>query len=217
MASRLQSGFRAATKCPALKLQAQRLRRRDFSVSTRWQIRTKEMNEELLGSLKVEKGRLMGDIHHTCQWGVGERWGRSVPRTLLSPYPFPCTKKVQKYRSSFLLVCSAPTETGMSRLALSDADKSVRDWFVSTTEALGCKTTVDSMGNIFAVRPGLRNDKPPTFVGSHLDTQPTGGRYDGILGVTAGVEMLRVLGDNWVETEYPVGVVNWTKCVYSTY
>ena len=123
----------------------------------------------------------------------------------------------KKYRGSFLHVYSAPTETGMSRLALSDADKSARDWFVSTTEALGCKTTVDSMGNIFAVRPGLRNDKPPIFVGSHLDTQPTGGRYDGILGVTAGVEMLRVLGDNWVETEYPIGVVNWTKCVYSTY
>lgn len=101
----------------------------------------------------------------------------------------------------------------MSRLALSDADKEARDWFVSTTQALGCKTTVDSMGNIFAVRPGLRNDKPPTFVGSHLDTQPTGGRYDGILGVTAGVEMLKVLADNWVETEYPVGVVNWTKYV----
>jgi acetylornithine deacetylase/succinyl-diaminopimelate desuccinylase-like protein len=103
----------------------------------------------------------------------------------------------------------------MCRLALTDADKEARDWFVSTTQALGCKTTIDSMGNIFAVRPGLRNDKPPTFVGSHLDTQPSGGRYDGILGVTAGVEMLRTLADNWVETEYPVGVVNWTKYVSS--
>jgi hypothetical protein len=110
---------------------------------------------------------------------------------------------------------SASTETGMSRLALSDADKKARDWFVSTTQALGCHTTIDEMGNIFAVRPGIRDDGPPTFVGSHLDTQPTGGRYDGILGVTAGVEMLKVLADNWVETEYPVGVVNWTKCVHS--
>jgi hydantoinase/carbamoylase family amidase len=99
----------------------------------------------------------------------------------------------------------------MKRLALSDADKSARDWFVSTTEALGCKVTIDAMGNTFAVRPGLRNDEPPTFVGSHLDTQPTGGRYDGILGVTAGVEMLRVLADTWTETEYPVGIVNWTN------
>jgi acetylornithine deacetylase/succinyl-diaminopimelate desuccinylase-like protein len=99
----------------------------------------------------------------------------------------------------------------MSRLTLSDSDKSVRDWFVETTHTAGCKTTVDEMGNIFAVRPGLNNDAPPTFIGSHLDTQPSGGRYDGVLGVTAGVEMLKVLNDNWVETEFPVGVINWTK------
>lgn len=98
----------------------------------------------------------------------------------------------------------------MSRLALSDTDKQARDWFVDTTKALGCTITVDAMGNIFAVRAG-RREGPPTFVGSHLDTQPSGGRYDGILGVTAGVEMLKVLSENWVETEYPVGVVNWTK------
>lgn len=98
----------------------------------------------------------------------------------------------------------------MARLALSDADQSVRDWFVKTTQDLGCTVTIDEMGNIFAVRPGLKNG-PATFVGSHLDTQPTGGRYDGILGVHAGIEMLKVLNENWIETEYPVGVVNWTK------
>lgn len=107
-------------------------------------------------------------------------------------------------------IVSAPTETGMSRLSLSDADKSARDWFASTTKALGCKVAVDEMGNQFAVRPG-RKDDAPTFAGSHLDTQPTGGRYDGILGVTAAVEMLKVLKDHHVETEYPVGVVNWTN------
>lgn len=107
---------------------------------------------------------------------------------------------------------SASTETGMARLTLSDSDKQARDWFVETTKALGCKVTVDAMGNIFAVRPG-RRDGPATFAGSHLDTQPTGGRYDGILGVLAGVEMLNVLRDNQVETEFPVGVVNWTKYV----
>ncbi|KAF2708275.1 N-carbamoyl-L-amino acid hydrolase [Pleomassaria siparia CBS 279.74] len=187
MASRFQSALRFPTgrSYPALKPSKPHsgriLGQRRFSISPRWQIRTKEMNEDLLKSLKINQGRLMQDIHHTCQWGTGERWG------------------------------DAPTETGMTRLALSDTDKEARDWFKSTTEALGCKTTVDSMGNIFAVRPGLRNDKPPTFVGSHLDTQPTGGRYDGILGVTAGVEMLKTLADNWIETEYPVGVVNWTN------
>ncbi|KAF2199356.1 amidase [Delitschia confertaspora ATCC 74209] len=155
--------------------------RRSFSATPRWNLQTRDMNEEHLSSLRVNQCRLLEDIHYTCQWGTGERWG------------------------------DAPTETGMSRLALSDSDRQARDWFVETTESLGCKTTIDSMGNIFAIRPGLKNDKAPTFAGSHLDTQPTGGRYDGILGVTAGVEMLRVLNDNWVETEYPVGVVNWTN------
>ncbi|KAI9697254.1 MAG: hypothetical protein M1836_004818 [Candelina mexicana] len=98
----------------------------------------------------------------------------------------------------------------MSRLALTPSDKRVRDWFIETTSSLNCTTQIDAMGNIFAIRPGLR-DGPPTIVGSHLDTQPTGGRYDGILGVMAGVETLRVLNENWVETEFPVGVVDWTN------
>lgn len=98
----------------------------------------------------------------------------------------------------------------MSRLSLSDTDKQARDWFAATTESLGCKVTTDEMGNQFAVRPGL-SDGPPTCAGSHLDTQPSGGRYDGILGVTAGIEMLRALNDAWVETTYPVGVINWTN------
>lgn len=99
----------------------------------------------------------------------------------------------------------------MTRLSLSTADKQVRDWLVAETTRLGCSVTVDAIGNIFAVRPGRRTAAPATFAGSHLDTQPTGGRYDGILGIVAGVEMLRVLAERDVETEYPVGVVNWTK------
>lgn len=111
--------------------------------------------------------------------------------------------------------CSNPNDTGMARLALSEEDKQVRDWFKETTEALGCTVTVDAMGNMFAVRPGRRKDVPATFVGSHLDTQPTGGRYDGILGVCAGIEMLKVLEENGIETEGGVGVANWTKFVFS--
>lgn len=99
----------------------------------------------------------------------------------------------------------------MARLSLSDADKQARDWFVEKTKGLGCSITVDAMGNIFAVRPGRKNDAPPTYAGSHLDTQPSGGRYDGILGVHAGVEMLNVMEEHGLETEFPVGVVNWTK------
>lgn len=101
----------------------------------------------------------------------------------------------------------------MCRLSLTDSDKEARDWFVQKTKSLGCEVTVDAMGNIFAVRPG-RREAPPTFAGSHLDTQPRGGRYDGILGVLSGVEMLQVLNDHAIQTEFPVGVVNWTKLVY---
>ncbi|KAI9820633.1 MAG: hypothetical protein M1827_005002 [Pycnora praestabilis] len=98
----------------------------------------------------------------------------------------------------------------MSRLSLSAADQHARHWFVDIVKSLGCTIKIDAMGNTFAVRPG-RRDAPATFAGSHLDTQPTGGRYDGILGVCAGVEMLRVLEEKGVETEFPVGVINWTN------
>lgn len=101
----------------------------------------------------------------------------------------------------------------MARLALSDTDKQARDWFVDTTKALGCEVVVDEMGNTFAVRPGRRSGAAPIYAGSHLDTQPAAGRYDGILGVLAGIEMLKILRDHQVETEYPIGVVNWTKYV----
>lgn len=99
----------------------------------------------------------------------------------------------------------------MARLALSDSDKQARNWFVETAKSLNCSVTVDEMGNIFAVRPGRRKNVPATFAGSHLDTQPAGGRYDGILGICAGLEMLKVLEEKQMETEGGVGVVNWTK------
>lgn len=101
----------------------------------------------------------------------------------------------------------------MARLSLDDSDKQVRDWFMTYAKSLGCKTFYDQMGNLFAIRPGKNNDVPPIMMGSHLDTQPTGGRYDGILGVVSGLEVLRTLNDNGWETEGPVGVVNWTKYV----
>ncbi|CAK7229556.1 hypothetical protein SBRCBS47491_007284 [Sporothrix bragantina] len=100
---------------------------------------------------------------------------------------------------------------GMNRLSLNDDDKSVREWFVAATEKCGCKVTVDAMGNIFAVRPGLKNDLPPIAIGSHLDTQPTGGRYDGILGVTTGMEVLQTLHAAGVTTYAPLAIVNWTN------
>ncbi|KAL8738653.1 MAG: hypothetical protein Q9181_000599 [Wetmoreana brouardii] len=132
--------------------------------------------------LRIQQDRLMDNIHTTCEWGKGAQWGSRGKH-----------------------------ETGMSRLALSDADKQARDWFVHTTMSLGCQISIDAMGNIFAVRPGRRRAFPPTCAGSHLDTQPTGGRYDGILGVCAGVEILRVLHEEKIETEFPVAVIDWTN------
>jgi acetylornithine deacetylase/succinyl-diaminopimelate desuccinylase-like protein len=99
----------------------------------------------------------------------------------------------------------------MARLALNDADKAVRIWYIKQAESLGCKITIDQMGNIFAVRSGKASTAPPVMMGSHLDTQPTGGRYDGILGMLAGLEVLRTLHDNNYQSEGNIGVVNWTK------
>lgn len=101
------------------------------------------------------------------------------------------------------------TQTGVCRLALSDIDKQVRDWFVAETKKLGCTIKVDECGNIFATYPGKYNDKNPTGMGSHLDTQPTGGRYDGIYGVLAGLQVLRTLKENDVVPNFPITLVDW--------
>ena len=72
---------------------------------------------------------------------------------------------------------------GIKRLTVSDEDKRVRDWFKAECEKLGCTVEVDRVGNMFATRPGKRKDLLPIAMGSHLDTQPTGGKFDGVLGV----------------------------------
>ncbi|SPC66977.1 related to N-carbamoyl-L-amino acid hydrolase [Ustilago sp. UG-2017b] len=77
-------------------------------------------------------------------------------------------------------------------------------------QKLGCSVTVDQMGNMFLIRPG-KSIGHPTAMGSHLDTQPTSGRYDGIFGIMAGLEALRTLNDHDIQTEYPVALVNWTN------
>ncbi|KAL8926063.1 MAG: hypothetical protein Q9172_001942 [Xanthocarpia lactea] len=82
----------------------------------------------------------------------------------------------ESLRSKIWTASRGKHETGMSRLARSDADKEARDWFVHTGKSLGCSINIDQMGNVFAVRPGRRNGFPPTCAGLHLDTQPTGGR-----------------------------------------
>lgn len=100
---------------------------------------------------------------------------------------------------------------GLHRLALSDADRTVRDRFRRDVEALDLDVRVDELGNMFARRPGTDPDADPVLVGSHLDSQPFGGRYDGQLGVLCALETLRALADADVETRRPVELVNWTN------
>jgi beta-ureidopropionase / N-carbamoyl-L-amino-acid hydrolase len=100
---------------------------------------------------------------------------------------------------------------GICRLTLTDLDRRVRDWFKAQCEALGCTVTVDEVGNMFARRPGKNNDLPPIAMGSHLDTQPTGGKFDGTLGVLGALEAMRTLRETGYETNAPVEIVNWTN------
>ena len=100
---------------------------------------------------------------------------------------------------------------GSCRLALSDEDKLGRDLFVSWCEAIGCDITVDQMGNIFARRAGSDPARAAVGMGSHLDTQPHGGKFDGVFGVLAGLEVLRTLEDHDIATDAPLEVVVWTN------
>ncbi|PSN60222.1 amidase [Corynespora cassiicola Philippines] len=101
--------------------------------------------------------------------------------------------------------------TGMCRLTLGQDDRAVRDWLVEECKSLGCEVKIDEMGNIFAIRPGAATKRKPIAMGSHLDTQPAGGRYDGILGVQAALEVLRTLHENQISTHCPVALVDWTN------
>jgi N-carbamoyl-L-amino-acid hydrolase len=105
----------------------------------------------------------------------------------------------------------ATAKGGSKRLALSDLDKAGRDLFVRWCKEAGCTVTIDRMGNIFARRAGRRADLPPIVTGSHLDTQPTGGKFDGVYGVLAGLEVVRALNDGGYETDAPIEVVVWTN------
>ena len=100
---------------------------------------------------------------------------------------------------------------GSSRLALTDEDRAGRDLFVGWCREIGCGIEIDDMGNIFARRAGRNDALAPVVAGSHLDTQPHGGRFDGIYGVLAALEVLRTLHANDIVTEAPLEAVNWTN------
>jgi N-carbamoyl-L-amino-acid hydrolase len=105
----------------------------------------------------------------------------------------------------------ATDDGGLHRLALSDADAAVRDWFVEQLEGAGLAVRVDAFGNVFGRRAGTDPEAAPVLLGSHLDSQPYGGIYDGALGVVAALEFVLTLEDEGVDTRRPVEVVNWTN------
>ncbi|MBB1616662.1 Zn-dependent hydrolase [Pseudomonas sp. UMC65] len=105
----------------------------------------------------------------------------------------------------------ATAKGGVCRLALTDLDRQARDLFVRWCEEAGCSVSVDGIGNIFARRAGRDPNRAPVMTGSHIDTQPTGGKFDGCYGVMAGLEVIRTLNDLGLETQAPIEVVVWTN------
>ena len=105
----------------------------------------------------------------------------------------------------------ATPKGGVCRLALTDLDRQGRDLVVSWAKKAGLSVTTDKIGNVFMRRAGKNPSLPPIACGSHIDTQPTGGKFDGNYGVLAGLEVVRTLDDHKVETEAPIEVVFWTN------
>jgi beta-ureidopropionase / N-carbamoyl-L-amino-acid hydrolase len=110
-----------------------------------------------------------------------------------------------------LATLGATPKGGVSRLTLTDLDRQARDRVIAWLKEAGCSVEIDGVGNIFAIRPGRNAGAPVVLTGSHVDTQPSGGKFDGPYGVLAGLEVIRALNDAGVETQKPVGVAIWTN------
>jgi len=122
-------------------------------------------------------------------------------------------------RHMTLAEIGATPKGGNNRQALTDEDILARKQFIAWCEAAGCKVRIDQIGNIFARREGLNPSLAPVMTGSHLDTQPTGGRFDGVYGVLAGLEVIETLNDHGITTDTPVEVVVWCNeegCRFTT-
>lgn len=105
----------------------------------------------------------------------------------------------------------ATAKGGVCRLALTDLDRQGRDLVVGWAKEAGLSVTVDKIGNVFMRRAGKNPSLPPIACGSHIDTQPTGGKFDGNYGVLAGLEVIRTLNDHGIETDAPIEVIFWTN------
>ena len=100
---------------------------------------------------------------------------------------------------------------GCCRLALTDLDKQGRELYIKWAEEAGCTVKVDAIGNIMCTRPGEDMSLPPVGTGSHLDTQPTGGKFDGVYGVLSGLEVVRSMNDQGIKTKHPIEISVWTN------
>jgi N-carbamoyl-L-amino-acid hydrolase len=105
----------------------------------------------------------------------------------------------------------ATPKGGVARLALTDLDRDGRDWVVARARDAGLAVSIDRIGNIFIRRAGRDPDLPPVVTGSHIDTQPTGGKFDGNFGVLAGLEVMRTLNDRGIATQAPLELAVWTN------
>jgi N-carbamoyl-L-amino-acid hydrolase len=105
----------------------------------------------------------------------------------------------------------ATPKGGVNRQTLTDEDRRGRDLFREWCAEAGLEVSVDRMGSMFARREGADEGQPPVMLGSHLDSQPTGGKFDGALGVLAALEVVRTLNDHGIRTRAPLEVVNWTN------
>ena len=110
-----------------------------------------------------------------------------------------------------LAAIGATPKGGVCRLALTELDRQGRDFFVAQARAAGCTVRIDAVGNLFARRAGLDDTLPAIVTGSHIDTQPTGGKFDGNYGVLAGLEVVRTLNDAQIRTQAPIEVAVWTN------
>jgi len=119
-------------------------------------------------------------------------------------------KRLQQSLEEMAKIGATPNG-GVQRLTLTDEDKTARDLFVQWLREIELEVTIDEMGNIFGRRPGTNNDLPPVMSGSHIDSQPKGGRFDGILGVMGPLEVMRTLHENKIETTRPMVIVDWTN------
>lgn len=119
---------------------------------------------------------------------------------------------VRLWQSLMRMATIGGTEKGgCNRQALTDLDKQARDLFIEWAQAEGCSVRIDTMGNVFVRRSGKDDSLPPVMTGSHIDTQPTGGKFDGVYGVLAGLEVIRSLNEQNIETRAPIEACIWTN------